>query len=156
MAKIYEFISTGFYVGYFSKAPGTFGSLTAALIAWNLRQFTQISWIGLAVAAFVSFFVGLYCVSKLLQDTKEKDPGYVVIDEWAGQFLTFCFAPLTFETLVVGFVLFRIFDISKIYPINKTEKLKGAVGVMVDDMVAGLYAGTCLYVWHLLRVQAGA
>jgi len=149
MGRFHELISTGFYVGYFPKAPGTFGSLTAVLIAWNLGQFTPINRFGFAALALATCLVGIYSVGELLKDTKEKDPGYVVVDEWAGQFLTYAFVPLTLETLAVGFVFFRIFDISKIYPINRTEKLKGSIGVMTDDMVAGLFAGICLYVWNL-------
>ncbi|MDH4262140.1 MAG: phosphatidylglycerophosphatase A [Spirochaetia bacterium] len=149
MTKIYELISTGFYIGYIRNAPGTFGSLTAVFIAFNIHQLMGINQTGFVLIAVITFIIGTFSVERFLRDTKEKDPGYVVIDEWAGQFTTYCFVPVTPGTLIIGFILFRFFDITKIYPINKSEKLKGSLGVMVDDVIAGLYAGIFLYLWYI-------
>jgi len=148
MNKVFEFISTGFYIGYFPVAPGTWGSLTATLIAWNLHQ-SGCSRPGFVIVTLVVFILGIISVEKFLKNKKEKDPGYVVIDEWAGQFAVFSLVPASIESLIAGFFLFRFFDITKFYPINKSEKLKGAYGIMVDDLIAGLYAGISLLIIHL-------
>jgi len=147
MKKLYEILATGVYVGYFPIAPGTYGSLTASLIIFVTSQFTDINLAFRIILSLATFIIGLAAVHALTSESSEKDPGYIVIDEWAGQFTTYCFADVNLENIIVGLILFRIFDISKFYPANKAEKLKGSLGVMTDDIIAGLYAGIGLYLW---------
>jgi phosphatidylglycerophosphatase A len=130
-------LSTWFGVGLLPLAPGTCGTLGAipfVLLLSGLgalyKGMILVSFTGLAV--WVSGRTG-----KLVQ---KQDPSMVVIDEVAGFFLTVFFLPLSLMTLGLGFVLFRFFDILKPYPIKKLEKLKGGLGIVIDDLVAGLYA----------------
>jgi phosphatidylglycerophosphatase A len=148
MKKINEFLATGFYVGYFPIAPGTFGSFTISLSVWLYHLLFGIVFMEKILFLLFIIFIGIISSASLLKNSKEKDPGYIVIDEWAGQMTAYLFAPVTFENLIAGFIFFRIFDISKIYPVNKAELLRGEYGVMFDDLVAGIYAGICLFLWN--------
>lgn len=152
MKKFAEFISTGLYIGYFPVAPGTFGSLTAVILIWCVDQLTGYSLFMRVIFVAVSFIGGLMSVDIFLKDVKQKDPGYVVIDEWAGQFVALMLFPATITNLIIGFILFRVFDVLKVYPANRAENLRGAWGVMVDDIIAGLYALLCLYLWQKIKI----
>jgi phosphatidylglycerophosphatase A len=148
MKKISEFIATGFYVGYIRVAPGTFGSFSAVVSVWWMQQFFDYSVLVKIVCIVLTTIIGLFSADHLLKDTREKDPQYIVIDEWAGQFTAFLLVPASLENLALGFIFFRIFDILKIFPVKNAERLRGAWGVMADDLLAGIYAAVCLYLWH--------
>ena len=79
-----------------------------------------------------------FAVSKFLLSNKSKDPKEVIIDEFIGQFIALIFIPNSVLGLLLSFLLFRFFDITKLYPVNKAEKIPGAIGVLADDIVAGL------------------
>ena len=155
-------VVTFFGSGMSPKAPGTMGSLAAAIVAYPmawlaLRLFGyyyewKIPIIGWYVnqvflaAALIVFFVAIPFVKKAMKDTGTEDPGWIVIDEVCGIFMSLAFTPT--ETillhpwfLAVAFGLFRFFDILKPLGIHKMEKLPGAWGVMADDLLGGLYAG---------------
>ena len=160
-------VVTFFGSGMSPKAPGTMGSLAAAIVAYPmawlaLRQFGyyyewKIPIIGWYVnqvflaAALIVFFVAIPFVKKTMKDTGTEDPGWIVIDEVCGIFMTFAFirpewilnAPWI---LIIGFALFRFFDILKPLGIHKMEKLPGAWGVMADDLLGGIYAGLVLVI----------
>ena len=103
------------------------------------------------IAALLVFFAAIPFVKKAMKDTGTEDPGWIVIDEVCGIFMTFAFirpewilnAPWI---LIIGFALFRFFDILKPLGIHKTEKLPGAWGVMADDLLGGIYAGLVLVI----------
>jgi len=144
MFDIYKFISTGLYIGYSKIAPGTLGSITVIIL---LHIISSIFHFNIDILKYIFFvtvlLIGSYSVKKIIGDTIS-DPSYIVIDEWAGQLFTLLFVPVTLSASIGGFFLFRLFDITKLWPINKAEKLHGYKGVMADDLVAGLIAGIIL------------
>jgi len=132
-------IATGFGCGYFPKMPGTFASLIAVLIYW----FFPVESLSLLIIAVVLFVIGVPTAT-VVERTEGKDSGKIVIDEFSGQFLTFVFIPFSGMNIILGFILFRIFDIWKPYPINKSQNLPNGWGVMIDDILAAVYANVVL------------
>ena len=130
--KINHFIATGFYTGKISRAPGTYGSLLA-LILLIIFPFLKNS-----NSVIIFFIIGVFSSSYEAYISGKKDKGEVVIDEITGIFLTFINIPLTPFYLIIGFILFRILDIFKPPPINSSQKLPSGLGVMIDDILAGL------------------
>jgi phosphatidylglycerophosphatase A len=135
--KVALVLSTWFGIGLFPFAPGTLGTLGAipfVILLTDLGVFYK----SLILVIFVAMAVW---VSDKTQDLlKDRDPSAVVIDEVAGFFLTMFFLPFSWLNLALGFILFRIFDILKPYPIKRLEGLKGGFGIVTDDLLAGLYA----------------
>ena len=142
-------IGTWFGTGLLPKAPGTWGSLAALPIAWVLgTRFGTAAVIGAAAALFL---LGLWAVKACLAHSPDRDPGVIVIDEVAGQLLAVAPAGLDPLAFGLGFILFRTFDILKPWPIKALERgLDGALGVMVDDIAAALYASVGLGVYFIL------
>ena len=132
-------------VGYLPLAPGTFGSLVAVGIFLLLVRATPPNALAavVLVAIVVVTFTGIWAATRTEQLSGRKDPGKVVVDEVAGQFIALF--PLTLFTrwsilaVIVSFILFRFFDIVKPYPANRLQELHGGAGVMFDDLVAGVY-----------------
>ena len=137
-------IGTGLGSGYTPKAPGTAGSLLALLIFF-IFPLNSIYWFILSI---LFFFVGVWSGSEIEKD-KGEDPGLVVIDEMVGQWLAVIFLPYSWLTLLIGFILFRVFDIFKPYPINRSQKLKAGWGIMIDDVLAGVYANIVLQTTYM-------
>lgn len=147
MDTIKRFVGSGFYSGLLPVMPGTWGSLFSLVFIIPVARYWHITGIGL--------FIILTCLITLWSaDACEKawgtDPGRMVIDEWAGQALTFIFVLPSLESqylwliVVSGFVLFRLFDITKIIGIRHLQSLKGGIGILADDLLAAVYAGLCL------------
>lgn len=133
--KIAEFLATGFYVGKIPVAPGTIGTLVAIpimFIYWDKGILPQI-FITLSI-----FFIGLWASTVVVGEKKE-DPDYVVIDEIAGYMVSMIGVPFNPLYLAIAFVLFRLYDIFKPPPIKKFEELPSGLGIMADDIMAGLY-----------------
>ncbi|MFW5486977.1 MAG: phosphatidylglycerophosphatase A [Desulfovibrio sp.] len=145
-------ISTLGFFGRSPVAPGTVGSLVAALLARPLFLHNPLWLKGILLVAL--FFVGGWCAGQAERVMGRKDPGQVVIDEVLGQWIVFLpFTQLGLWQLAAGFVLFRIFDIAKPWPVRASEKwLPGGYGIMIDDVLAGLYAMICLWgcIWGVL------
>jgi len=141
------FISTWFGAGLMARAPGTWGSIAALPFAWVIQSYWGAS--GLLVAAAIVFVVGWCASAQFIKVDGRGDPGMIVVDEVAGQWLTLACAaivPQSVGVYVAGLVLFRFFDILKPWPINALEKaVPGALGVMIDDVAAGLIAGLGLF-----------
>ncbi|NKB58682.1 MAG: phosphatidylglycerophosphatase A [Alphaproteobacteria bacterium] len=137
-------MATWFGIGHLPKAPGTWGSLAALPFAWALSI-----WGGpliLAAAAVIVFALGVWAAERLERAGGDKDPGHVVIDEVAGQWLTLAAVPADPILYGLGFVLFRVMDITKPWPANWLDRnISGGLGVMLDDIAAGAYAGIALY-----------
>lgn len=138
-------------VGYLPLAPGTLGSLVGVAVFLSLRFFLLQLLVALAIT-----FVGIWAASRTERLLRLKDPGKVVVDEVAGQMvallpITLLNAPPSLLTVIVSFTLFRLFDIFKPYPARKFESLHGGLGIMADDLVAGVYAavGTALITFVL-------
>ncbi len=133
-------ITTFFGVGYLPFFPGTFGSAAALLLflCWKPGVAAQ------CVFLAVSLLLGFALSGKAEKSFARKDPKYIVIDEVAGMFLTLLFVPLNFKLLLIGFLLFRILDTVKPFPADRIQDLHGSAGIMLDDVVAGIYANLIL------------
>ncbi len=144
--KLAFVLASWFGTGYSPIASGTVGSIAALPVCFLLKEFMGI-W-GIFLGAFILFWIGYFATKEVLKYTKH-DPSLVVIDEVVGQLLAFVFVaylPSTWITYLLGFVLFRFFDITKVWPACYFDKkIENAYGVMLDDVIAGLYAGVILY-----------
>ena len=129
-------IATAFGAGYSPVVPGTVGSAVGLLILW-LVPFSRA---GLVLYLVTVIVVGTWAAHLAERRIGGKDPGAIVIDEVAGMTLSVVLFPLTPGVLLTGFVLFRVFDVVKPPPAGASQRLRGGVGVMVDDLIAGLYA----------------
>jgi phosphatidylglycerophosphatase A len=116
-------------------APGTVGSLVTVVAIW-LLPFTTAR---LAVTLLVVTLIGIWAGSRVERALGRKDPGLIVIDEVAGMLLSMLLLPRTIAVLATAFLVFRLFDIWKPFPARESQALTGGVGVMVDDLIAGLY-----------------
>jgi phosphatidylglycerophosphatase A len=157
-------IATAFGLGYLPKAPGTFGSLLAVALtaAWwsplvpyhtfdlYLADHYFVVFQGGVLALFMALvsFVGVVVASRVARYLGNKDPQIVVIDEVSGQLISYLgigAAVPNWKYLLLGFILFRAFDIWKPFPARQAESLPGGLGIMADDWVAGIYAALCLW-----------
>ncbi|MBT7516206.1 MAG: phosphatidylglycerophosphatase A [Candidatus Marinimicrobia bacterium] len=136
--KLAEFIGTVGYVGYLPIAPGTWGSL-AALIAWYILKPMISDPLFLLITGAI-FFAGVVASEILVEAWEDGDPKAVVVDEWVGMWIALYLAPHTLVWGLVAFLLFRFFDILKPGPIQLMDDLHSAIGVMMDDVVAGIFA----------------
>jgi len=134
-----------FYVGYIKFASGTWGSLAAILILYPCIKFALLSFEALIIVFIILFFISNLCINFFSNFTNTKDSKHIVIDELLGIFIIlifydFIFIYNDFITLILIFFLFRLFDIIKIFPANYIDKnLKNGYGVIMDDIVAGIY-----------------
>ena len=144
--RISEIIGTVFYVGRFPFAPGTMGSLVALLV-WYLLKPSIIDPLFLLITGGV-FFIGIAVSTVLIDTWNEKDPKEIVIDEWVGMWISLYLVPHTILWGLVAFFFFRVFDILKPGPVQVMDDMDDAIGVMMDDVVAGILA--CLVTQSLL------
>lgn len=135
------FVATGFGVGRVPKAPGTAGSVLGLLLWWPVGS---LSLAGYGLCLAVALGVGIVVAGRAAQALGLSDPPMVVWDEVVGMGFTLLGAPRTAWSLLLGFALFRLFDIVKPAPIRRLERLPGGYGIMLDDVLAGVYAGACL------------
>ncbi|MBN3038881.1 MAG: phosphatidylglycerophosphatase A [Candidatus Omnitrophica bacterium] len=142
MKNLIKIIASFFYLGYVPFAPGTAGSLGALVIYLFCRKSLFLHTVVLLGVCVVGFLV---CgpAEKIFG---RKDSPRIVIDEVAGLLLAYWGLELDLLLIVLGFILFRVLDAAKVYPVNKLEKLKGAWGVMGDDLCAGLYTNIALQI----------
>lgn len=149
--RIADLLATGFYSGHAPTAPGTFGTLAAALLYvtldWLLGGFNRplfalaVTAVGV-YAADIVWKAGLYTGGR-----KEEDPQQIVVDEFAGYAVSIIGVNLTPASVVLTFLLFRLFDITKPPPASTAERLPGGWGIVIDDVFAGFYA---LLTYHLI------
>ena len=133
-----HFLAFGFGSGLAPKAPGTFGTLAAIPIYLLIAQ--QTLWIYLLITLIVRI-AGIYICDKTSRDMGVHDHGGIVWDEIAGYLITMIAVPFSWTAVITGFVLFRLFDILKPWPISWLDKkVGGGLGIMLDDIVAGLFA----------------
>jgi len=136
---------TWFGAGWLPWAPGTWGSLAALPFAWAILYYGGPGL--LAIAAFTLFVLGCRASEVALQESDVKDPGWIVIDEVVGQWLTLLAVPFGIVGFAQAFILFRLFDIWKPWPISWADReLDGGFGVMADDVIAAIYAAIVLLV----------
>jgi phosphatidylglycerophosphatase A len=135
-------VATFGYVGFFPVAPGTAGSLAA------LAVYAVLQWLGApageALAILVIFGMGVWSSTVSERVLGRVDPGPVVIDEVAGMLVTLAWMPLSLTGVAAGFLLFRVFDIIKPFPARRLEDAPGGWGIMLDDIVAGVYGQLAL------------
>lgn len=137
-----HFLALGFGSGLLAKAPGTFGTLAAVPLVL-LMSSLSFSWY-MVITVLVSV-AGIYICDKTAKDMKVHDHGAIVWDEFAGMMITMIAAPQGLLWLAIGFALFRFFDIVKPWPIRWLDaKVHGGFGIMVDDVLAGIFAWGCL------------
>lgn len=132
-------------------APGTVASLLALFVAWGLAVFG--GQLPVMAAAIIATVVGLWGADLYAKERALNDPPECVIDEVAGQMIACTFVPHTLLAYALAFLLFRLFDIVKPWPIGAAERLSGGVGIMADDVLAGALAGilvAALQQLHLL------
>ena len=135
MSKTLNFFVTLGPIGYF-KGSGTYASFFSLIFAYLINiNFGSFFTIAIAILTTI---IGYLLTKIYLKNTENKDPPEVVIDEVAGQFLASSFAGATIEVNFLSFIIFRILDIFKPYPISNAENLEGSLGVMADDVVAGI------------------
>lgn len=138
MDRLYMFIATGAYTGYLPKAPGTWGSALGVLIWIGICHLPPGTYWSIVGMLFAAGAISSGAVEKIVD---RGDPGLVVIDEIVGQLITLSLAPLNPSAGVAGFVLFRVFDILKPFPIGWIDHhLHGGLGIMLDDVAAACYA----------------
>lgn len=156
MERIKEIIATFFYTGYSPVASGTAGSAGAMALAWLLLYVPpSVPYACLAgLVVIVTLLIGIPLGTWAEKRYEKKDPGPFVLDEVMGYFVPLCIfineRPVLGE-LVAAFFLFRLFDIVKPFPAREMEKLKGGLGIMLDDFFAGIYALMGVVVYHYLR-----
>ena len=142
LKKPSHFFATWFGIGLLSPAPGTWGSLVAVLIWYFLESVHSSTHIILPVFILFSWIV----CSRANQDTDSDDHSAIVIDEVAGMLVTLSFIPHGIMTYFYGFLLFRLFDIWKPWPISWADtNIKGGFGILLDDLIAGLFAGAIIF-----------
>lgn len=141
----YKFITTFFGIGYIGKGAGTVAALCVCLLLYLSAAFNLYSDTLLLLASLVIFILGTFGAGKV-EKSWGKDSKHVVIDEVLGMAVSMLFLPINLICLTIGFVLFRFFDIVKPLYIRKLENLRGGWGVMMDDLVAGLYSNILLQI----------
>jgi phosphatidylglycerophosphatase A len=145
--RLARFIAAGFGTGYAPLAAGTVASAAAVMTGAVLL----LSPGALALAALLATFGGFLAVKRAVI---EGDPGWVVIDEFAGQWITLLALPRpTIPGLIAAFILFRIFDITKLGPVGWADRRHGAFGIMADDVIAGFIAAAILILIRLTRPE---
>lgn len=134
-------------IGFIPWVPATFASAAVAVVCWLAPP----HWPVVAVLTLALFFAGGFTASTSERLTGQEDPRNVVIDELAGQLLTFLLVvPLSWRLALAGFVLFRLLDVVKPWPARRLEHLPGGWGIMSDDIASGLYAAGVLYLLQRL------
>ena len=147
-------IATWFGAGFLPITPGSWGSLAALPFAWAIASLWGAA--GLAVAAAIAFIVGWWAAAIVAKASAIKDPGAIVIDEVAAQWLVLLAAPPAPLPYALAFLLFRIFDIWKPWPAGWAERrVKGGLGIMLDDLFAAVYAVLTLLVLLALGGASG-
>jgi phosphatidylglycerophosphatase A len=135
-------VATFFGIGHLHPGPGTWGSAATVLLWAILAHFIPLNLqtpTAIAVAIFVTT-IGIPAATQVARAFGKKDPQFVVIDEVAGQLIALIGAPLTWKTFLAGFILFRAFDIIKPPPVRQLERLPEGIGIVLDDVAAGLFA----------------
>ena len=159
--KIIFYIVTLFGIGKISKIPGSVASLVTTIFLFFLFHILKISPNFFLISLIIIFFISLYAVNIFIKDLDNKDPKEVVIDEFIGQSIPICLYEIAHEGskdinqvltfYFIMFILFRIFDIAKPYPVSYYDKnFKNSFGVIMDDVAAGLYVVAVLVLYMVI------
>ncbi len=144
--QVYHIIATLGFTGYIPYAPGTFGTAVGFLTVLLIRPGDAVLLI-LSISVIIAGTVSAHHSEKVLG----KDSGHIVIDEFCGYLVSVMYIPQNAGYLVAAFVLFRVFDIYKPFPINRIEhNISGGAGIMLDDLLAGVFTNICLQLWRVM------
>lgn len=145
-------IATGFYIGNIPKAPGTWGSVVGLFLWLLFKDTTLPTYLAITAAVFVIGFFAAGSAEKILD---RPDAGSIVIDEIVGMFITLTVAPAHPVAWLLGLALFRLFDITKPFPVSWFDThIHGGIGIMMDDVIAGIYAFISLQLlWFLFEIS---
>jgi phosphatidylglycerophosphatase A len=136
-------VASVFFVGYLPLIPGTFGSVAGVGLFYLLRGLTPSLYI---LFVFILIILGLVVSGRAEELLNKKDPRCIVIDEVAGMLVALSFMPYDLKIILLAFLIFRILDTLKPYPASRFQNRRGAIGVMGDDLVAGLYTNILLQI----------
>jgi phosphatidylglycerophosphatase A len=142
-------IATFFGIGHWQPGSGTWASAVTVFLWWALSDYLAASWlvpVAIAISLLVTL-IGIPPSTVVARESGIKDPGFVVIDEVAGQMIALIAVPVNWKYMLASFILFRSFDIVKPFPLRRLEALPGGTGIMMDDVGAGLYALALLQIW---------
>ena len=143
-------LAFGFGSGLSPKAPGTIGTLAAIPLWWLLAQLPLSSYL---IIVFISAIVGIYICGAAAKTLGVHDHGGIVWDEFVGFWIAMAALPVTWTSLILGFVLFRFFDILKLWPISWLDKkVSGGFGIMIDDIAAGIASALVLILLKALYI----
>ncbi len=145
--KLIEIISSWFYTGYSPVAPGTCG--TAGAVVFYLVFLRELDGITYSLTGVIFIIFAIYVSSYISEVRGDKDPPDIVVDEVAGYIVTMSFVPFELRYVITGFVLFRIFDVVKPFPVRKLEGLSGGYGIVLDDVAAGVWSNMILHIIYL-------
>ncbi len=137
------------FLGYVPLMPGTVGALAVVVLLWFFKDSVGLYFTPAKVLTFWMIYLACLAIAVFLSNNAKEtfganDPKQIVIDECVGQLITFFLVPLTWRALLLGFVLFRFFDIVKPYPVHKFEEIEDGVGIVMDDVVSGVLANVSL------------
>ena len=147
MNTLFKYLATLGFIGYIPVASGTFGTLAAFAVFILLKP----SFLVHAVILLLIIPVGLISSHIAERVLNEKDSRYIVVDEFCGYFFSVLLIPFSLSYALAAFFLFRFFDILKPFPMRKMENLKGGIGIMADDIMAGLYTNVILQIWIIIH-----
>jgi phosphatidylglycerophosphatase A len=147
-------VATFFGAGFGKPGPGTWGSVAAVLLwaayAWGLHPTAQALLLALLVGIVLSLILGIPAATIAARESGRKDPGFVVVDEVTGQWIALLGSHANWRHALLALVLFRLFDITKPFPVRSLERLPAGWGIVLDDVGAGLYAlgvASLLHLW---------
>lgn len=148
-------MATFFGVGFLRPGPGTYASAITVLCWWAVSYIISQSWLlPIEILGAVAItLVGIHPATVVERESGKTDPGFVVIDEVAGQMISLIAVPIHWKYLLASFILFRGFDITKPFPLRRLERLPAGTGIMMDDVGAGIYALVLLQIWLHLNVR---
>lgn len=143
-------LAFGFGSGLSPKAPGTMGTLMAIPFFLLLSQLSLTFYL---IFVFIALLAGIYLCDKTSKDLRVHDHAGIVWDEMVGYWITMTMIPVSAISIIAGFLLFRLFDIWKPFPIRwLDQKVKGGFGIMIDDVLAAIFAWLCLYFWYFIKL----
>ena len=153
MTRLGIVLGTWFGCGFFPWAPGTVGSLAAVLLAYLMHSYWNAGRVAFLLLTLCLVGPAVWASTVTARAVGRKDPGLVVVDEVLGQWITLCGATaLVPASFASAFVLFRLFDIWKPWPVRNLERLPEGFGIVADDLGAGLYAALILYIGGIFKL----
>lgn len=149
-SRVSWMIATFFGIGHLQPGSGTWASAVTVLVWWAVARSMDPAWLlpAALVLSVAITLIGIPPSTTVARESGRKDPGFVVIDEVAGQMIALIAVPLDWKYLLASFILFRSFDIVKPFPLRRLERLPEGTGIMMDDVGAGLYALVLVHALH--------